>query len=157
MRLYTRWLNLSQNLLLDVTNLRLFFSVQKLYFFKHTNGIFFCQACILLQTSQEKLLKQRTVKITEKKYPYANKYILRMVSVKKKNYGTVKVLDFNKYPCATAKNSKIMRSFSLSAQQINVPCSFLCVYLLWKIHFIYYFLSKMPEKNWSRDPVDICP
>ena len=27
MRLYTRWLNLSQNLLLDVTNLRLFFSV----------------------------------------------------------------------------------------------------------------------------------
>ena len=25
MRLYTRWLNLSQNLLLDVTNLRLFF------------------------------------------------------------------------------------------------------------------------------------
>ena len=28
MRLYTRWLNLSQNLLLDVTNLWLFFSVQ---------------------------------------------------------------------------------------------------------------------------------
>ena len=29
MRLYTRWLNLSQNLLLDVTNLRLFFCVVK--------------------------------------------------------------------------------------------------------------------------------
>ena len=28
MRLYTRWLNLSQNRLLDVTNLRLFFSVR---------------------------------------------------------------------------------------------------------------------------------
>ena len=34
------------------------------------------------------------------------------------------------------------------------PVLFLSV---WKILFIYYFFSEIPEKNCSRDSVDICP